>query len=387
MWLWQGGGLSSKRLEMNKIYKYMILLVSALAFVACAGTVDNEANGSVPEGVLRIFADKTVVTADGNEEVTFTVMFGSENVSNSKTMRIIREFDGDEKYMGYGVNKFSTVAAGTYTFTAMYYYSGTHHTDNSVKVTAEEFFSGDEKNYARRYLGTLFTSTGCNSCPLAANGLKKLQEEHPDEIILAAFHAHMPHTEDPMTISMTNDFRLALDGGNSLPAFFWNMREDSHTGGAAFTNSYIEEQGRSEVFSGVALSTSYDETLSKLDIEVRITSNKPSVFRYMLLLVEDGIPATGAYAQNGQNDSYVHYNVVRDALTGPSGNKLNEGLPLNVGIEVKASKSITVPAEWNVENMRVIAAAMTSDDGGSNWVVNNVNECKPGYDAPYIYVE
>jgi hypothetical protein len=43
----------------------------------------------VPEGVLRIFADKTEISADGNDEVTFTVMFGSEDVSNAKTLQLI----------------------------------------------------------------------------------------------------------------------------------------------------------------------------------------------------------------------------------------------------------------------------------------------------------
>jgi hypothetical protein len=30
---------------------------------------------------------------------------------------------------------------------------------------------------------------------------------------------------------------------------------------------------------------------------------------------------------------------------------------------------------------------MTSADGGYNWTVNNVNECRLGGSAPYIYEE
>lgn len=383
--------------KMKKLYKYLLSFAAALVAAACSGTIDPEAGKDdnvpdedpktqVPEGVLRIFADKTQISADGNEEVTFTVMFGSEDVSNAKTLQLIRKFNGEQKYMAYGANKFSTVTAGTYEFSAKYYYSGNHVTDNSVTIEARQFFSGEEKAYARRYFGTLFTSTGCNSCPLAAKGLKKLQEENPGEIILAAFHADMT-IPDPMTIPETYEFQSQLGGFTGLPAFFWNMREESYTGGAAFTESFNDEKAGYETFCGVSLDTAYDAESSKLDVEIGITSNTPAVFRYILILVEDGIPAVGEYAQNGQSESYIHYNAVRDVLTAAAGEKLNDNLPFTVGVEVKATKSVSIPAGWNVENMRVIAAAMTSADGGYNWTVNNVNECRLGGSAPYIYEE
>jgi hypothetical protein len=313
-------------------------------------------------------------------------MYGSEDVSNAKTLQLIRTFDGEQKYMAYGANKFSTVTAGTYEFSAKYYYAGNNYTDNSVTIEAKPFFSGEEKAYARRYFGTLFTSTGCNSCPLAAKGLKKLQEENPGEIILAAFHADMT-VPDPMTIPETYELQSQLGGFTGLPAFFWNMREDSYTGGAAFTESFNEEKARYETFCGVALNTAYDAATYKLDVEVGITSNNPAVFRYMLILVEDDIQAKGDFAQNGQSDSYIHYNVVRDVATSVAGEKLNDNLPLTVGVEVKANKTVTISPDWNIDNMRVIAVAMTSDDGGYNWTANNVNECRLGESAQYLYVE
>ena len=218
---------------MNKLFRYIASAFSALALVACSGTIDtNDTNNpdagkdNVPEGVLRIFVDKTEMTADGNDVVTFTVMFGKEDVSTARTLQLVREFDGEQKYMAYGVNQFSTVTAGTYRFTAKYRYGDNYVTDNSVEIVANPFFVGEEKNYKRQYFGTLFTSTGCNSCPLAANGLKQLQEANPGEIILAAFHADMT-MPDPMTISETYELQRQLGGFTGLPAFFWNMRKES----------------------------------------------------------------------------------------------------------------------------------------------------------------
>lgn len=384
--------------NMVRLFRYFAAAVSALALFACSGTIDPEAGKDevpqgdpmkeVPEGTLRIFADKTEISADGNEEVTFTVMFGSQDVSTAKTLQLVREFNGEQKYMAYGANKFSTVAAGTYKFTAKYYYAGNHVTDNSVVVEAKQFFTGEEQNYKRQYFGTLFTSTGCNSCPLAANGLKKLQEANPGEIILAAFHADMT-VADPMTIAETYELKTVLGGFSGLPAFFWNVRKESYTGGAVFTDSFNEEKDRYETYSGVAINSSYDEVTSKLDVEIGVTSNVSTVFRYMILLVEDNIPAVGEYEQNGQNSSYIHYNVVRDVLTSINtyGDKMNDNLPLTVGVEVKAQKSVTLSEGWNADNMRVIAVALTSADGGYTWSANNVAECKLGQGVSYQYAE
>lgn len=380
----------------TRMLRRLTYFLALLAFAACTGTVDPEAQEpdapagnpmeEVPEGVLRIFADKTEIAADGNEEVTFTVMFGSEDVSNAKTLQLVREYNGEEKYMAYGANKFSTVTSGKYTFKAKYYYGGNHFSDNYVVVEAEQFFVGEEKNYQRRYLGTLFTSTGCNSCPRAARGLKDLQAENPGIISIAAFHADMT-VPDPMTIAETYEFQSALGGFTGLPAFFWNMREDSYTGGSVFTESFVAEQNAYETYCGVAVSTAFDPSASKLDIDLGITSNKPVLFRYLIILVEDDIPATGDYEQNGQNSDYIHYNVVRDVLTGVNGDKINDNLPFTVGVEAKASKSVTIPDGWNAENMRVIVAAMTSEDGGYNWTANNVCDCEVGESVSYVYSE
>lgn len=375
---------------MKNFSRFFTLVVSAFAFCACNGTVDPENTpvqpDQVPEGVLRIFADKTEISADGEEAVTFRVMFGSEDVSNAKTLQIIREFEGEQKYMAYGANRFSTTTAGTYKFTAKYYFAGNNFTDNFVQVEAKPFFSGDAKQYKRRFLGTLLTSTGCNSCPLAAKGLKDLQAANPGDISIAAFHADMT-MPDPMTIPETYDLKNMLKAGDGLPAFYWNYRVESYTGGAYFTESFAQEKETGSCHSGIAVETSYDKSSAKLDVTVGITSNTPAKFRYIIILVEDNIPAVGEYEQNGQNESYIHYNAVRDVLTSVSGDKINDNLPLTVGVEVKATKSVTIPSGWKAENMRVIAAGLTSEDGGYNWTVNNVNECKVGESAPYIYAE
>ncbi len=391
---------------MNNVLKNILFAFLALLMTACHGTVDPEFGKEpepedvvrpsgpedVPDGVLRIFADRTEIAADGSDKVTFTVMFGKEDVSNAKTLQLVRTFGGEEKYMAYGANGFSTTTPGAYKFKAKYYYSGNHFSDNELEVVANQVYSGEEKNYRRRFLGTYFTSIGCTSCPLSSKALQELQAARPGEISVAAFHADFPAgSSNPMTIPETAEFNAGLGGFSGLPAFFWNMRESSYFGGSSnyvqFEESLAREMGEYSTFSGVSVNTVLDSGTSELNIEVGVTSNLPSVFRYQVILVEDGIPAEGEYEQqsNSKLDNYVHNNVVRKVLTGVFGDKMNDNLPLTVGVEAKASKSVTLEEGWKAENMRVIVSALTSDDGGFTWTVNNVNECKVGKNAPYLY--
>ena len=371
---------------MTKMFKRITYIFAVLALAACSGTIDPESQKpdvpagnpmeEVPEGVLRIFADKTEVSADGNDMVTFTVMFGKEDVSSAQTLVLIREYEGETKRMKAS-NKFSTVTAGTYKFTAEYYYGGKYYTDNSVTIEAKPYFSGEEKEYRQRVLAVYFTSTGCTSCPSATKGLKAVQDANPGMVSAVAFHSHMGAVADPMTIPETTLFNAVLGGFDGLPRLFWNMRQGTHLIGPSFTESYGEEIAAYTPQCGVEINASADG-----EITIGVTSNLPSIYRYLVFIVEDGIVAE----QTGVHD-YVHNNVVRAVLTSEKGDKLNDNLPLTVGVEAKATKTFTLSPEWKKENLRVIVAASTSTDGGYTFVVNNVAECKLGESVDYQYAE
>lgn len=382
--------------------RFIAYMVFALALVACTGTVDpdvqqpddipqekpTDPTTEVPEGVLRIFADKTEISANGADEVTFKVMFGSEDVSNAKTLQLVRTFNGDSRYMAYGVNKFSTTAAGTYSFKAEYYYGGKKYSDNEVEIVATQFFTGEEKAYARNMLAAYFTSTGCTSCPSAYKGIKAVQEKHPGVVSVVAFHENMV-VSDPMKTAATEVFKSGLGNFTGLPRLFWNLRTGTNLIGPDFMQSFDDEVAAYEPECGVAITTAYDEDSRKLDITVGITSNIPSSYRYLVFLVEDNMDSEVLgvdYRQCGE--PYIHNNVIRDVLSSKVyGEKINDDLPLNVGVEVTASKSVILSPEWNAENMRVIVSALSTADGGNSWVANNTNECKIGESVSYEYAE
>ena len=50
-------------------------------------------------------------------------------------------------------------------------------------------------------------------------------------------------------------------------------------------------------------------------------------------------------------------------------------------------RSYQLEPGWKVDNMRVIVSMLTTLDGGKTYTCNNVNECKLGESADYLYNE
>ena len=116
------------------MFRYMAMLLAGLAaLVSCGDPADTDVE-VVPDGVLKIFADKTSIAADGADCVTFRVMFGSEDVSTKNTMHIVKEYNGKTEDMAAGANVFSTIAAGTYRFKAYLYSGGEHISENENSI-------------------------------------------------------------------------------------------------------------------------------------------------------------------------------------------------------------------------------------------------------------
>lgn len=377
---------------MKKIAKYfamMAMVVGGLLLGSCHGQPDEEEEPidpttEVPDGVLRIFADKTELMADGNDMVTFTIMFGKEDVSTYKTLQLVRTCQGVETYMPYSAHSFSTVVPGTYTFRAEYYNAGKLYSDNAVTVEVKPAVEGgDVQQFAQHILGLQFTSVGCPSCPTLGANIKVAQTNFPGRLIPLSFHQDFD-IADPMTHSSTATY-YKLIKRQGLPQFNANLIIDNDYITISDYASIVAILDRVEAnyptTCGVAIESSMVEGGdSAVDVKVKVTSNTPSAYRYQIFLVEDGI----SEYQAGASMDYLHNNVVRATATDSAyGNRLNEGVAFQVGVEVVAEKTITIPAGCNIENMRVVAVAFSSYDGGNTYIVNNCAECALGQSVDY----
>lgn len=368
---------------MKNIFTYILSFAILAMSASCSPSAEPDESGKddvVPEGVLRIFADKSEIKADGSESVTFKVMFGSEDVSTKKTMHIVKEFDGKTENLVNGVNVFSTTAPGTYKFSAYLYSGGEHVSDNQVTVTAAEV--GSAVPYVQKVIGEQFTSLGCQSCPGLSAVIKEVQAAMPGVLIPVSFHMDFSGVADPMTIDATRAF-YNYYGFQGLPYFNLNFHKSGgvNANASSIIDAIGDELKSNPTTCGVAIDTRYDASSRRLDITAKITSNVAVRHKYHIFLVEDGI--TG-YDQMGANRSYVHDNVVR-VMVAPAttGLDINSRNPFTPGVEVTTERSVTLDEGWKAENMRVVVAALTTLDGGTTWTCSNANECKVGGSVGY----
>lgn len=337
----------------------------------------------IPVGELRLSADKTSIEADGAQKVTFKVLFGTEegnkDVSMAKTMYLIRTLDGVEEQMAAAANAFSTTKPGTYTFKARYYYNGEKFS-NEVQVVATPTQSTGVSYYKKLY-GMQFTSVGCQNCPTLSTALSQIKEADPQRMAVGSYHMDFGSYSDPMSHPITQTF-LTNFGVSGLPRFFLNLRKESES---MASKTSIERAMQSELNNNPAIcGVAIESTLngSTLQVKAKVTSTISSIYRYEIILVEDQIKEF----QLGANGDYYHNNVVRHVDSGNIfGTRLNNGQPLEAGVEFIQERTINLNSNWNPENMRVIVLANISSDGGLTWATTNCNECKLGESADYLY--
>ena len=132
-------------------------------------------------------------------------------------------------------------------------------------------------------------------------------------------------------------------------------------------------------FASININTQLDKETRQLNIEV--SGNRTEDFDTFVgedavlsvYLTEDGIVAK----QSGGSANAVHNNVMRKAITDISG----EAIAWN-GDAYSNTYSFTLPAEWNADNVNVVAfigRPLNRTSRINDLWVNNAETCKAGY--------
>ena len=363
---------------MKYLNRIFVAFSAFVAMMACSGNADEktpEHDYDVPEGVLRIFADKERIAADGADKVTFTVAFGSSDVSEMPGMTISVEKDGRKTDLVEGVNVFTATQPGEYVFTAAYDYGGVHRSDNAVKVTAERSGGQLSSGYRQKMIAMQFTSTGCTYCPILSTALKDVQKNLPGKIIPVSFHLDYNGLSDPMALPVNADLLRTKYNYKGVICTDWGIVNEY----SKIVSEIEYQESAWPSVSGVGVNSEYDASSGTVSVTARFVSEVSDEYRYHIFLLEDGIVTS----QAGADGDYVHDNVFR-AMAGDNilGSWLNSGKALEAGKEYSVVKTMDVKAGWNPENMRVVAILMRSSDGGSTWYSDNAAECV--LDAPAV---
>lgn len=353
------------------------MLVMAAAMTACSGT------GADPVDQVKLSVDKTTIVADGVDKASFRVTVGGRDVTDDPGTKVTCTADGEEKILD--ARTFATTRPGEYVFRAFYSDDNlAAESVNYVKVRAVAGSGGEGEDYFHTLFGMQFTSIGCQNCPLLSKALRELQAENPGRIAVASFHLDYGSIADPMKIAIGERYQSKWNIFG-LPIFFFDLR----TSPSMINEKPVIAEEMNRVIAecrpacGVALATEYDPSSRLLTVNVRVTSNEAAEYRLLAVAVEDGIAGMQA---GTDEDAYVHNNVVRKVLSDNIyGDRMNGGEPFAPGTEVSATKKLTIAEDWNPDNMRIIAAVLSSADGGVTYEADNAAECRVGESVEYRF--
>ncbi len=249
--------------------------------------------------------------------------------------------------------------------------------------------------YQQKMVAMQFTSVGCVNCPNLATSIKSVQANHGGKIIPVAFHMNYGDANpDPMALTQCGNFykRVMFEddqSGLELPMLALNFRKGSQKIVSQEAKILSEMAYQAEEYpasTGVAISTTYDNSSRKLEVTARFISEVTQSAKYHIILVEDGIK----YEQTGaESAEYTHDNVFRYISSESlKGTDLNLGKPLKPGLAYEVTETVTLKKEWNPVAMRVVAVMLTPDDpAGKNFGCNNANECAVGASVDYVLAE
>ncbi len=242
-----------------------------------------------------------------------------------------------------------------------------------------------------------FTSTYCTWCPLGIGLLKRFVEMRGD-IAWIGIHGNMGGT-DPFKIEQCDSI-MSMEGSDAYPTGSFDRLPDVEEEGSIITglgyyesaygvaceyfNAFIDQGAMEPAWAQVNISTTFDAGTRLADITV--SGDMVDVFDDMLgadsrltvYLLEDHLIAPQLNQGTWVND-FEHNGVFRKALGSVKGVALNRD-----GNAYSNHFTYTIPADWNADNMSVVAF-ISRPIAGRNYLdmrVNNVNKCKLGESTP-----
>lgn len=339
-----------------------IALFMAVGFASCHGVEDDSVGVTLEASALTI-------VADGQQSVTFEVLYGASVVSAEAEIYLTSHPD-----RGFSGTSFSTTEAGEYIFQAIY----RDQSSNQVKITATEPVGPHESRFERHICVMDLTGTWCTFCP---DGMTKLnfyvqKKEWKDITHILAIHDNT-QGDDPMGLPLSS--KIMADYGNyGYPMFVIDLRDSGsladHVGEIipGFNRSLDEFPAQCDV----KLSSTLEGR--NLSIDVDLFAELAGKYAVSVFLVEDNIVAPQKDGSITHQD-YNHKHVVRALVnTSYKGDSLGT---LEAESEGSKSYTYTIPEEWKLEDMTIVALAITPDG-----YVNNVAVAALGESVDYKYL-
>lgn len=242
--------------------------------------------------------------------------------------------------------------------------------DNEMSCKTNVYKEGVEFNEPRGILMEQFTTEVCQNCPSGHQIVESVISDYDADIIRVAHHAGF--YTDNYTISYSNQitpFFFNMDGGTFAPAvmvgrkcypeipnsYYYYSPGPAFGIAAEYLQYAFDDQVSMANLMTINLETDYDQANNVLNIKVhgqsKLTLDNPTV---NVFITEDGLPEFSQSGWYGPGD-WVHDHVLREVLTGISGQKL----------EIGADGSYEYSVSWNVKD-QITGMEATTDVNPEN---------------------
>lgn len=339
-----------------RILFYLAASVASLGISSCSGNTDPDAD----KLKLTLSSDKTELVADGEDHAVFTVLYGIEDVTDKAQINCT---EGNGKVSS---GTFTPYEAGSYTFTASY--DGV--TSDPVSITVEEAIV--ESRFQRHVCIMEFTGTWCAQCPEGATTLNYLvNKAYKDKAFALAFH-----NADEYSITQEQEL-YKMFKWSGYPAYVTDMRDCGLLNEGGCSSSIEKSLYDVPTHCAAAVECHYDSTLTQVNVEAKIFSEKTMDYRLAAYVIEDKVVGKQTLSTGEIQEDYIHRHMVRKMLSADvRGDKLG-----NIQAENEATKTYCFKMEksWNIENLAVAVLAINKDGEVNNMAICPADGGKMNY--------
>ena len=206
-----------------------------------------------------------------------------------------------------------------------------------------------------------FTGQRCVNCPNAADEIHSLQQEYGEETIIAVgIHggplAVHPNPEKGIV-------GLATETGDKYNDYWkveqWPMGMVNRSGVCAYTDwkTKVREELQKKAPVNIFIFNDLPDNDGQTHVMANIECVKGNITgKFHVWVVEDNIKAIQLMPDGTANQEYIHQHVFRAAVNGEWGEDIN----MKKGQTVSTTAVFTVPADWNQENLSLVAFVYNS---------------------------
>lgn len=343
---------------------------------------------AVESATLSITANRSMLAGDGEDVVTFTVMYGVEDVTADAVIK-----KNGSPLTG---TVFASDIAGDFTFTAEYTPVGQTESIVSedaveVKAVESEAFDAGRRPY-KNVLFHVVTETTCMPCVTLKGNL----EEAPTSAggIIPVYLYYNGPTKLVMGITNTNYAQELRDNGREGGYQLFTGRYPTGTTELteSFEGNYAVDDIRTEYYNpyvhvanppktGVRVVSMTDDL--KVYGVASVGASVAGNYRVAVILVEDDVIATQRLPSGVTDPNYSHKGVFRNCSGNGLGTELGD---MAVGDVKSAEFSISIRnSNYTRANLSLVVYSLYKE--GAAWRVSNAVKLPIGDTKAYAYAD